>query len=214
MVSALLEPPTPVAEILKPVAMPALVRFCAAFLIKIRAAASLTPVLTLAPQFSWRAFTPDVRAGKLLLEITTRSLVGVPEVVMRNCLPGLRDTEAKPLSSKPVLTEAAPLKIARPVWVVVLEKVVAPVTVSVLPKVVTPEILAAPPTSRAVSVTLPALIPNLELVVNSKLVETDTPAPNRVKPSKAVEPLTSRPPEMRRSEAAAIVPVWVVTAVP
>src|SRR6266540_2592713 len=179
MVSALLEPPTPVAEILKPVAMPALVRFCAAFLIKIRAAASLTPVLTLAPQFSWRAFTPDVRAGKLLLEITTRSLVGVPEVVMRNCLPGLRDTEAKPLSSKPVLTEAAPLKI-----------------------------------SRAVSVTLPALIPNLELVVNSKLVETDTPAPNRVKPSKAVEPLTSRPPEMRRSEAAAIVPVWVVTAVP
>src|SRR6266498_2013205 len=56
------------------------------------------------------------------------------------------------------------LETLTPVWVI------AETTLKVLPRVVAPEILAVPPTSRVVSVLLPALIPSKAVVlVNSKL---------------------------------------------
>ena len=56
-----------------------------------------------------------------------------------------------------------------------LTRLVRPLTVRVEAKVVAPDIEAVPPTSRDVSVLLPALMPSLELLVISKLVETETP---------------------------------------
>ena len=69
-----------------------------------------------------------------------------------------------------------------------------------------PEIEAAPPTSREVLVSPPALIPSLELVVSSKLVVIDAPLVKKTKPSKAVEPFTSRPPDTNKSLVPDIVP--------
>ena len=82
------------------------------------------------------------------------------------------------------------------------------------PRVMMPEIEAVPPTSKLVSVKFPELIPNLLSPVISKLVEIEAPEPNRTKPSKAAEPFTSRPPEMIRSSAVEMVPVWVVAVPP
>ena len=46
------------------------------------------------------------------------------------------------------------------------------------------------------------------------LPETETWEPKRARPSKAALPLTSKPPEMRRSLALEMVPAWVVVSEP
>ena len=74
-------------------------------------------------------------------------------------------------------------------------------------KVVVPEMLAVPPTSKAVLMKAPALIPSFEETeVSSKLFENEAPDPKITNPSKAVDPFTSNPPDINKSFEASIVP--------
>src|SRR3989338_4457007 len=75
------------------------------------------------------------------------------------------------------------------------------------PKKTLPDMEAVPPTSNMVLMTLPGLIPKrAEEPVSSKLPDKEALAVKRANPSKADDPLTSRPPEIRRSSNELIVP--------
>ena len=73
--------------------------------------------------------------------------------------------------------------------------------------VVAPDMEAVPPTSNMVLMTLPELMPRrAEELVSSRLPDMEALEVNMANPSKADEPLTSKPPETRRSSNELTVP--------
>ena len=86
-----------------------------------------------------------------------------------------KEEEPVPLTNRLPPIEAYPM-VSKLADREALVREVKPVTFRVENKDTAPEMEAVPPTSNEASVAFPALMPNLESVVISRLVETDTPA--------------------------------------